>query len=108
MSYNSHDYKDRINFTNTIMVDKEINKGKHRLRYKLKKCKEKGTFDILKSISENVTLAQMMDSLGNMDHTVIVVGKRILIQISKTPLLNIEPFNLICSCSHEDQNVVLF
>ena len=73
MSYKSHDYPDRIKFSNTIMVDKDRNKGKQCLRYKLEQWKEKGTFDIMKNISEHVTLVKLMDLLGNMNHALSVV-----------------------------------
>ena len=41
------------------------------------------TFDILNDISERVTLAQLMDSLGNVNHELSVVGELILIQITR-------------------------
>ena len=31
-------------------------------------------FDILNKISENVTLIQLMDSLGNVNHAISIVG----------------------------------
>ena len=34
----------------------------------------KGSYDILTDISENVTLAQLMDSLENANHAISVVG----------------------------------
>ena len=36
---------------------------------------ETGTFDILNNISEYVTLVKLMYSVGNVNHSVIVVGK---------------------------------
>ena len=42
--------------------------------YSLVKCKKKGTRDILKGISEHVTLVQLMDYLGNVNHSISVVG----------------------------------
>ena len=33
-----------------------------------------GYFDILTDISEHVTLVQLIDSLGNMNHVISVVG----------------------------------
>ena len=38
------------------------------------KYKQKGSYDILKYISENFTLVQLMDSLGNVNHAIGVVG----------------------------------
>ena len=49
-------------------------KGEQHLRYNLKKCKNKGDFDILNDISEKVTLVQLMDTLGNMNHAIIIKG----------------------------------
>ena len=34
-----------------------------------------GEYKILENISENVTLVQLMDSLGNVNHAIIFVGK---------------------------------
>ena len=31
-------------------------------------------FDILNDISENVTLVQLMDSIGNVNHSISIVG----------------------------------
>ena len=41
--------------------------------YSLVKYKKKGSYDILKYISENVTLVQLMDFLGNVNHAIRVV-----------------------------------
>ena len=57
------------------MVDKEGNKDEQRLRYKLEKWQNAGYFDILNNISKYVTLVQLMDSLGDMNHAVSVDGK---------------------------------
>ena len=45
--------------------------------YSLRKYKQKGYYDILKDISEQVKLVQLMDSLGNVNHAIIVVGYRL-------------------------------
>ena len=42
--------------------------------YNLVKYKKKGYYDILKAISENVTLVKLMGLLGNMNHAISVVG----------------------------------
>ena len=44
------------------------------MHYSLIKYKKKGEYEILKNISANVTLVQLMDSLGNVDHAISVVG----------------------------------
>ena len=38
------------------------------------KCKNKGSFNILNNISEHVSLVQLMDSIGNVNHAINVVG----------------------------------
>ena len=49
-------------------------KGEQNLRYNLTIWKKNDAFDILNYIVENVTLVQLMDSLGNMNHAIIIVG----------------------------------
>ena len=57
------------------------NKGEQRCQYKLKHWKSKGLFDILHCVSENVTLVQLRDSYGNVNHAVNFFGYCILIII---------------------------
>ena len=57
------------------MVDKERNKGEHRLRYKSELWNKIGSFDITNDISEHVTLVNMMNSFSNLDHVVNLVGE---------------------------------
>ena len=45
-----------------------------KLKYNLTIWKKNDTFDILNDISEDVTLVQLMDSLGNVNHAISVVG----------------------------------
>ena len=56
------------------MQNKKRNKGETRVNYSIKKYKKKGEYDILKNISANVTLVQLMDSLGNVNHAISAVG----------------------------------
>ena len=42
--------------------------------YSPRKYKKMGSYDILKDISENVTLFQLMNYLGNANHAISVVG----------------------------------
>ena len=56
------------------MLKKNINKGETRVHYKLMKYKMMGEYEILEDISANVTLVQLMDSLGNVNHAISVVG----------------------------------
>ena len=49
-------------------------KGEQNLRYNLKICKEHVAFDIRNYISEKVTLKHLMDSLGNVNSAISIVG----------------------------------
>ena len=49
-------------------------KGEHNLRYNLKIWKKNDAFYILNNIIENVTLVQLVDSLGNINHAISIVG----------------------------------
>ena len=56
-----------------MMKNKLRHKGEQRLIYNLKIWK-KGDVDILNDISKNVTLVQLMNSLGNVNHAISIVG----------------------------------
>ena len=56
------------------MKNKLRHKGEQRLRYNLKKLKNRGTFDILNDMSENVTLVQLMDTLVNVNHDISILS----------------------------------
>ena len=49
-------------------------KGGPKVHYSLMKYKNKVTHDILKDISYNVALVQLMDYSGNVNHAISVVG----------------------------------
>ena len=49
----------RIDFANSILKNEK--KGEHKIYYILMKYKKKGSYDILKDTSENVTLIQLID-----------------------------------------------
>ena len=63
----------RIDFAIAILKNKK-KEGETKVHYSLRKYKNKGSYDILTDISENVTLVQLMDSLGNVNHAISVVG----------------------------------
>ena len=46
----------RIDFENAILKNEKIIKGELKVNYSLMKYKQTGSYDILKDISENVTL----------------------------------------------------
>ena len=64
---------------NFIDLANDILKGKNRygpkVHYNLIKYKKKGLYKILEEISKYVTLVQLMDSLGNVNHAISVVVK---------------------------------
>ena len=64
----------RIDFANDILINKKINRGENKVHYNLIKFKKKGLYKILEDIGENVTLVQLMDSLGNVNCAISVVG----------------------------------
>ena len=62
----------------------------------MEQWKKIGTFDIMNNITEYVTLVQLMDSVGNVNHAVSVVGEYIFDSNEEKSLpLNIDSFNLI-------------
>ena len=68
--------------------------------YSLRKYKKKGSYDILADISENVTLVQWMDSLGNVNNSISIVGYWIFDSNYKKALfLHRESLDMICGQS---------
>ena len=57
-----------------MMKNRRRIKVEQNLRYNLNIWKKNYAFDILNEISEDVTLVQLMDSLGNMNHAISIVG----------------------------------
>ena len=62
----------RIDFEIYILKSEKIIKGEPKVHYSLMKYKQTGSYDVLKDISENLTLSQLMDSLGNVNHAISV------------------------------------
>ena len=67
-------YKNRIHFANAIMKNRRKIKGEQNLIYNMTIWKRNDAFGILNYISEDVTLVQLMDSLGNVNHVISIVG----------------------------------
>ena len=63
-----------IDSANAILKNENKIKGKTKVHYSLRRYKMKGSYDFLTDISENFTLAQLMDSLENANHAISVVG----------------------------------
>ena len=72
--FQSKDYSDRIKFSNSIMLEKDQNKGYQCLNYKIEKWNVKGIFDIMNGTSKNVTLVKFMDTVENINNAVSIVG----------------------------------
>ena len=49
-------------------------KDEQHLRYDMQIWNKKGAFDILNDSSENVTLMQLMGTLGNVNNAISIVG----------------------------------
>ena len=89
-----------IHFASEIMQNRKRNKGEARVHYSLERKNKKGEYDILKNISANVTLVQLMDSLGNVNHAICVVGSWIFdSNYEKALVLNRASLDMICASS---------
>ena len=70
---------------------------------------ENYAFDILNDISEDVTLVQLMDSQGNVDNAIGIVGYWISdSKYRKAIFLTQELLDLICSPSIGEEQVATF
>ena len=49
-------------------------KGEQHPRYNMKVRHKNDAFDIINNISEYIILVQLMDSLGNLNHDISIVG----------------------------------
>ena len=63
-----------IDFANAILKNEKTMKGEPKVHYSLLKYKKLVSYDILTDKSENVTLVQLMSSLGNVNCAISVVG----------------------------------
>ena len=71
-------FKSRMHSSNAIMKNRRKIKGEQNLQYNLKIRKKNDGFDILNDISEDITLLQLKESLGNVNNDISVVGHWIL------------------------------
>ena len=69
----TENYKNIIHFANANMKNRRRIKGEQNLRYNLTIWKLNDAFDILDDMS-SFSLVQIMDSLGNVNHTISIVG----------------------------------
>ena len=87
-----------IDFENAILKDEKKLKGEPRVYYILRKYKKKGSYDMMKDISEHLTLFQLMDDLGNVNRAISVVGYWIFDSNYKKALFrNRESLDMICA-----------
>ena len=90
----------RIDFSNAILKNGNLIKGKPKVHYSLRKYIKKGSYDIMTDISENFTLIQLMDSLGNVTRAISAVGYWIFDANYKISLvINRESVDMICDPS---------
>ena len=93
-------FKSGTHFADTIIKNRRKIKGEQNLQYNLTIWKKNNDFDILNDINEDVTLVQLMDSLGNVNHAISVVGYWIFdSNYNKALCLTQESLDKICSPS---------
>ena len=91
------------------MLNRKRNKGEARVHYKLIKYKKIGDHKILEDISANVTLVQLMDSLGNVNHAISVVGSWIFdSNYERSLILNKASLDMICAPSVGEEQAAKF
>ena len=99
----------RIYFSNEIMLNHKRNKGEARVHYKLIKYRLMGDYKILEDISANVTLFQFMDSIGNLNHAISVVGSYIFYSnYERALVLNKSSLDMICAPSVGEEQAAKF
>ena len=83
-----------------ILKKRKTIKGEPKVHYSLMKYKHTGSYNILKDISENFTLVQLMDPLGNVNDAISIVGYWIFYSNYKKALvLNMASLDMICAPS---------
>ena len=79
------------------------------MHYKLIKYDNKGDYKILEDISANVTLVQLMDPLGNLNHAISVVGSWIFDpNYERALVLNKASLDMICAPSVGEEQAAKF
>ena len=73
-AYLKSEVVNRIDSTNDILKNNKRNEVEAKVYLNMIKYKKKGLNKILEDISENVTPVQLMDSLGNVNHAISVIG----------------------------------
>ena len=79
------------------------------MHYNLIKYNKKGLYKILEDISEYVTLVQLIDLLGNVNHAISVVGYWIFDSNYEKPLfLNMASLDMFCATSVGEEQAAKF
>ena len=79
------------------------------MHYNLTKYKKKGSYNILKDMSENVTLVKLMDSLVNVNHAISVLRYCIFYaKYKKALVLNMASLDMICAPSVGEEQYAKF
>ena len=98
-----------IDFANEIMLNPKRNKGEARVYYILIKYKKIGDYKSLEDISANFTLVQLMDSIGNVNHAISVVGSWIFdSNYERALVLNKASLDMICAPSIVEEQAAKF
>ena len=99
----------RIDFANYIFKNEKTIQSGTWVCYSLRRYKQKGYYDSLKDINENVNLVQLMDLLRNVNHAISVVGYWILdSNYKKALVLNRASLGIICAPSVGEEQAVKF
>ena len=98
-----------IDFDNAILKNEKQIKCEPRVYYSLRTYKNMGSFKIQKDMSEHVTLVQLMDSLGNLNHAISVFGYWIFdSNYERALVLNRESLDMIFAPSFGEEEVATF
>ena len=99
----------RIYLSDNILKKKKRNKGEPKMHYNLMKYNKMVEYKILKDISANVTLVQLMYSLGNVNHDISVFGNWIFdLNYEKALVLNRASLDMICTWSVGEEQDAIF
>ena len=93
-------FRNRIDFSNAVLKNQKRDKGEQVLYYKLNSYKHKGYFDKPNNIREHVTLVKLMKYIGNVNHTISVVGSQIFdSNYEKALVINRKSLDIVCALS---------
>ena len=91
------------------MTNRSKTKGEHNIRYNMKVWQKKYDFDILKNVSQYVTFVKLMESLGNVNHAICIVGYWIFdSKYEESLCLTQKTLDVICSPSVGEEQVATF